>query len=303
MPRTHLPLPERYSMKLKQPVSFLLIILICIFSFRTATASSFVVAVSGQGSPMILIPGMACSGEVWRSTVDHYNDRYECHVLTLAGFAGVPPVQSDWFVDQVKNELIFYIRENRLVKPVIIGHALGGFIALWLATAEPDLVSKIVVVDALPFLPAAFYPNATPATSAPFANQLRQRLLTQTDEQFRQSQITSFRNLITDTAVADAASVWGQTSDKETVAEVTYELQTIDLRQELEKIRCPVFVIATYIQYAPVQTHDGIAALFNQQYALVKNYQLSVSDKARHFVMLDDPQGFHEETNRFLSSY
>lgn len=280
------------------------ILFLAVISLSSGIASSspttFEVKVFGSGSPMILIPGIACSGDVWKSTVVHYQDRYECHVITLAGFAGVPPVKSDWFIDQVKNDLIFYIKENRLSKPVIVGHALGGFIAMWLASAEPALVSQVVIVDALPYLPAAFYPNATPTTSAPFANQLRQRLLNQTDEQFEATQRTNFRNLITDSVQADAASEWGVKSDKETVAEVTYELQTIDLREELVKITCPVLVFATYIQYAPVQTHDGITSLFNAQYAKVKHYQLVVSDRARHFLMLDDPEGFWMETDRFL---
>lgn len=93
-------------------------------------ASSFEVKVFGKGIPMILIPGIACSGDVWKSTVVQYQDRYECHVITLAGFAGVPPEQSDWFLDQVKNDLIFYIKEKHLQKPVIVGHALGGFVAV-----------------------------------------------------------------------------------------------------------------------------------------------------------------------------
>lgn len=265
-------------------------------------ASSFEVKVFGKGIPMILIPGIACSGDVWKSTVVQYQDRYECHVITLAGFAGVPPEQSDWFLDQVKNDLIFYIKEKHLQKPVIVGHALGGFVALWLTSTEPDLVSRVIIVDALPFLPAAFYPSATPASSAPFANQLRQKLLNQTDEQFQQAQISNFKNLITDSATAVAASQWGIASDKATVAEVTYEMQTIDLRDEIEKIKCPVLVFATYLQYSPVQTHDGIAALFNAQYAKLRNYRLAVADHARHYLMLDDPEFMFSEMDPFLAA-
>ena len=56
----------------------------------TAGEYPFAVKVTGTGQPMILIPGLACSGEVWDSTVAHFKDRCECHVLTLAGFAGQP---------------------------------------------------------------------------------------------------------------------------------------------------------------------------------------------------------------------
>src|SRR5689334_20013832 len=50
--------------------------------------SPFTVKVVGKGRPMILIPGLMCSGDVWDTTVEHYKSSYECHVLTLAGFAG-----------------------------------------------------------------------------------------------------------------------------------------------------------------------------------------------------------------------
>jgi len=37
---------------------------------------------------MILIPGLSCPGDVWDETVAHYKDRYQMHVLSLAGFRG-----------------------------------------------------------------------------------------------------------------------------------------------------------------------------------------------------------------------
>src|SRR5262249_21240266 len=52
---------------------------------------SFRAEVTGTGPAMILIPGLASSGETWTTTVAHLRTRYTCHVLTLAGFAGVPP--------------------------------------------------------------------------------------------------------------------------------------------------------------------------------------------------------------------
>jgi hypothetical protein len=54
--------------------------------------SPFQVKVTGHGRPMIRIPGYSCPGEVWDQIVAHYQDRYQTHVLTLAGFAGVPRV-------------------------------------------------------------------------------------------------------------------------------------------------------------------------------------------------------------------
>lgn len=287
--------------------NFLLLSCISFFAVAFSTGGalhaspSFRVQVIGKGTPMILIPGMSSSGDVWKSTVIHYQNKYECHVLSLAGFAGEPAVNEDAFLDHVKNDIIAYIRENHLQKPVIVGHSLGGFLALWIASTEPDLIGKIVVLDALPFLPAAFYPTITAQTSFPFASKLKYLLNAQTDTEYIATQKPTFRKLITDTATADAASLWGVHSSKATVAECMFEMQTTDLRGEIAKITSPVLVFATWIGYTPYQTHDGIAETFKAQYEQLPNYKLIVEDNAKNFVMLDDPLVFFAETDNFLS--
>jgi pimeloyl-ACP methyl ester carboxylesterase len=54
--------------------------------------TAFSVAVTGQGKPAVLIPGFNSSGAVWDGTVAQRKGRFQCHVLTLAGFAGQPRV-------------------------------------------------------------------------------------------------------------------------------------------------------------------------------------------------------------------
>src|SRR5206468_2702470 len=74
----------------------------------------FAVKVTGSGKPMILIPGLACSGDVWDSTVAHFKDRYECHVLTLAGFAGQPALKGDAaFSDTIVKGIAKYARDKK----------------------------------------------------------------------------------------------------------------------------------------------------------------------------------------------
>ena len=63
-------------------------------AFAQTPPPSFHVDIIGKGKPMILIPGFASSGKTWDSTVARYKDRYQCHVLTLAGFAGEPRIEA-----------------------------------------------------------------------------------------------------------------------------------------------------------------------------------------------------------------
>src|SRR5829696_5339762 len=52
------------------------------------------VMVSGQGPPIVFIPGLASDGAVWDELVAGFSARHTCHVVTLAGFAGVPPIEA-----------------------------------------------------------------------------------------------------------------------------------------------------------------------------------------------------------------
>jgi N-formylmaleamate deformylase len=54
----------------------------------------------------------------------------------------------------VRDALADYIRKNNLDKPVVVGHSLGGYLALLLAVKYPDLPGKLVIVDSYPTWPA-----------------------------------------------------------------------------------------------------------------------------------------------------
>lgn len=82
--------------------------------------------------------------------------------------------------------MISYIRANKLQKPIIMGHSLGGFMALWIASAEPDLVGDIIAVDSLPFLGALQKPKATAEDMKPMAESMRKAITGQTIEQYRE---------------------------------------------------------------------------------------------------------------------
>ena len=66
---------------------------------------------------MILIPGLQCSGAVWNEAVVFYSDKYQVHVLTIAGFAGEPAIPG-LPLSTVRDDLLRYIRENKLIIPL-----------------------------------------------------------------------------------------------------------------------------------------------------------------------------------------
>src|ERR1051326_5929376 len=186
---------------------------------------SFAVKVIGHGKPMLLIPGLTCGGDVWDSTVEHFKDRYECHVLTLAGFAGQPAIGAP-MLETVRKNSVTYIREKKLAAPIVVGHSLGAFLAYWIAATEPDLVGPVVAVDGGTFLPALMDPNATLETAKAGASAMRELLAGQTPEQFASGNKMFLATMITDPKNLELIAPTCAKSDPKAVGLAMYELMT-----------------------------------------------------------------------------
>jgi len=269
---------------------------------ETRQMRSFSVQVQGRGTPVILIPGLSCTAEVWNETAAHLNSAgYETHALSIAGFGGSPPIKVDDLLAAVRDDVAAYVKQYNLSRPVIIGHSLGGFLALSVAIAYPDLPSKVMPVDGLPYLAGIMMPGAPPEQVAKQAEAMRQAISagpqSQADAMTRQSDeamITSPANIEREFAV-------NQKSDRATVGEAMRELLTADLRPNLKKIKVPVLEIGTWIAYKQFgATHDSALANYRSQFANLPTARVIMSDDAKHFVMLDAPDWFYKQVDDFL---
>lgn len=266
-----------------------------------AAHPGFVVQVVGKGRPVLLIPGLNCTGAVWDETVARYRGQYQCHVITLAGFGSVAaqqPVPAHLLQD-VRDQLLAYVKTQKLNRPAVIGHSLGGFLALWMAATDPSALGPLEIVDSLPFLPVAQNPAATVENTRPQAELMRQQMRTARLPLAARRQMTA--GMVTDTARVALVTRWGQASDPATTGQAMYDMYTTDLRPEVARIQQPVLVLGTWAGYAAYgATKAGVQQVFEQQYAPVPHHTLVMSEAGKHFVMYDDPQLFFSQTDTFL---
>ena len=265
-----------------------------------AAHPTFTVRVLGKGKPMLLIPGLNCTGAVWDETVAHYQKQYQCHVISLAGFGGAAPVAvTDPLLPAVRDQLLAYIKTQKLNKPTVVGHSLGGFMALALSVAQPDAIGPLVIVDSLPFLSAVQNPAATAETVKPQATALRQQVKQGHMPAAAQRQMVA--GMVTDTARQTQVARWGTASDLATTAQAMYDLYTTDLRPELGGIQQPVLVLGSWAAYAPYgSTKESTRAIFTQQYAKLPQVRIEMSEAGRHFLMYDDTAWFFSQADALL---
>jgi pimeloyl-ACP methyl ester carboxylesterase len=263
---------------------------------------AFRVQVTGKGPPMILIPGLSSSGETWDTTVAHFKDRFECHVLTVAGFAGVPAVAGP-LLPKVRDEIAEYIHGKKLHKPVIVGHSLGGFIAMDFAAKYPDLAGKLVIVDIYPFT-LGLSPGMTPAQAKTIAAQIRKSIGDMTPEAYlayvKDGNATN--NMAASGTDKQRLIAWSVASNQTAVADALSEMFSADLRDDVAKITVPTLVFGTWQgseEYGA--SHATVDANLHEQYAKLKGVEIHVTDNAHHFIMWDDPQWMFGHLDRFLS--
>jgi pimeloyl-ACP methyl ester carboxylesterase len=268
---------------------------------QTVQNRSFSVTKVGHGRPMILIPGLVSSGDVWSSTVEHFKDRYECHVLTLAGFAGQPAVPAP-FLQTVRDDVLRYIADQKLDRPVIVGHSLGGFLGLWIAATAPDKVGPVVSVEGLPFFGALGNPAATAEGNRARAEQMKQLFATFTKEQLGAQSRMSLGAMIKDPKQVETAASWAAASDPATAGLAMSEMMTTDLRDAVAAIRTPVLLVGAADSAKDEDSRKQMTALYEAQLAKIPNHQVAMATGARHFVMLDDPAFLFSTMDRFLAA-
>jgi pimeloyl-ACP methyl ester carboxylesterase len=269
---------------------------------RPAFASERIsVEVLGSGPDVVLIPGLSSSPQVWASSVAAVPG-YRYHLVHVAGFAGKAggANASGPVVAPVAEEIARYIGEAGLKRPAIVGHSLGGAWAMMVAARHPELTSKIMVVDMLPFMGAMFGPpGATPESVAPIAAQIRTGIATSAGEQRRQVIEQTIATMVKTESMRRAAVEHSLASDPAISGQAMYDLITTDLRPELARIKVPVTVLYVVPPNAPVSPAQ-MDGFYKLSFANTPQAVLKRIPDSYHFIMFDQPAAFQSELRAFL---
>ncbi|MEO8737569.1 MAG: alpha/beta hydrolase [Edaphobacter sp.] len=255
------------------------------------------------GKPdVILIPGLSSSRAVWDAEAKLLAPNYRLHLVQVNGFAGAlaGPNATGPILPGMVDELHQYIVAGKM-HPAVVGHSLGGLLTLMLADAHPDDVSKIVIVDSLPFYGMVFDPNATVATMAPNANAIHDQMLTMPADQFAAMQPMMVKNMVKDDAGGKAVAESSIASDRTVFANALLEDLQMDIRPEMGKIKAQTLML--YPVDASISSVDPVKidAVYHGAYAAMPNVKLVRIDDSRHFIMYDQPAKFDAAVEAFLA--
>ncbi|HEV2746702.1 MAG TPA: alpha/beta hydrolase [Allosphingosinicella sp.] len=247
----------------------------------------FSVVVKGTGPDVILIPGLTASRDIWSATVAKVPG-YRYHLVQVNGFAGTAPGANSIgpVVAPLADEVAAYVRARGLSRPAMVGHSMGGTVAMMVAARHPERVGRVMVVDMLP-QPAGLLGSSATGVRG-LAESLRGLAASPGGRQFVASLIATFG-----TPEAEAGA-----SDPDLVARVTHELALTDLTPELAKIAAPL----TVVYAAPDrESRAAVASSYRSAYAGKPGAKLIRIDDSGHMIMYDQPARFQAALKAFLA--
>ena len=256
----------------------------------------------GSGPDVVLIPGLATSREVWAETVRAVPG-YRYHLVEVAGFNGTNPAGNRApgpLVRPLAEEVARYIREQRLVRPALVGHSLGGLMTLIIASRHPSLIDRAMVVDMPAFNGMNFGgPSATVESVSAMAPAARDRYFGNDIVKSRKNTENLYALFIQNEAVRPGIVKQALSSDREVSGRIFEETFALDLRTEVGAIRAPLTVLYTRAPNQPA-ANDRTDEIFRLAYQAAPHVKLQRVNDSGHFIMLDQPNTFQQELTSFL---
>lgn len=248
---------------------------------------------SGQGNPILFLPGFTTPGSIWNETIRNLNGSFETHTVSYAGFNGLEPIGTPWYAP-IKQALIDYISKEELTNLTIIGHSMGGNLATELAAELNDRVTGLILVDAIPCMRELMMPGVA-ASSLQYDSPYNNQMLGMPDDAFKNTALMMARNMTNSEDKIELIASWSVAADRETYVYGYTDLLKLDLRPVLEDIK-----VETLILGATFPTREMTQQTFDKQYANLGNKTIALADDSKHFIMFDQPEWFYAQVNQYL---
>ena len=245
----------------------------------------------GEGKALVFIHGWSFDSGVWFKQINDFS-AHKVVILDLPGH-GNSNYKKD--IDIIK-ELEFIVKRLKLNNLNLIGHSLGGLLALKFTLRYPELVNRIVLIgSSAKFVKADRYQQGLDEGDV---NRLRGFLA----QDYPNILLVFFRWLFTrnERSQNDFRQIWDTVTKrstwpkKEALGEFLSTIEREDLREELKKINIPTLVISG--------TNDPICPKASAEYLnrQIRNSSLELFDGCGHLPFLTQAKKFNELVYKFL---
>ncbi len=235
---------------------------------------------SGIGKNLVFIHGSGCNKALWAYQSRYFSQRHNVLAIDLPGH-GLDKGSGLRSVDAYAQHVLSLIRQRSMRSPILIGHSLGGGIALRAALDSPEEIGGIALVGTGARLRVA--PGLLTSIKSDFASALafigEYAFSPKTPRELVEKALREMGKASPDVLYGDFAAC-----------------DRFDVMQEISGIRLPTAII--------VGRDDRLTPIKYSEY-LNKNIsgsRIEIIDDAGHMVMLEQPAAFGDALERFIDA-
>jgi pimeloyl-ACP methyl ester carboxylesterase len=231
----------------------------------------------GKGEPaVVLIHGWACDAAYWNAQIEALKSKYTVVAVNLAGHGASEGNRTDWSMGNYGEDVATVVRQLQNRQIVLVGHSMGGVVALEASRRIGDRVIGIIAVDALKSV------GLPPMKPREIERQLAP---------FRDNFIEATRNYVNTTMFEKGAN-------PALVQKVAY-----DMSLEPAKVGIPSMQALLALDFGSLlpDIHVPVLAINSDLGATdearirksLPNFHVDVLDHTGHFLMMEAPQRFN----------
>lgn len=265
------------------------------YAITTTTAKPIVVETLGKGKPVLYFPGFTTPGTIWKETVKNLDLQRKSYLFSYAGFNGNAPIKMPWYAS-IKTAIINYIKEQKLSDAIIIGHSMGGNLAVDIAAELPNSISKIIIVDALPCMREVMMPNV-PVTSLQYDSPYNKQMLNMNAQQFKNLANMMAANMTNINDKKEVLAKWILEADRTTWVYGYTDLLKLDLRDTLTKVNCKTLILGASFPNVSIAQKN-----YEKQYQQLAHKTIKMATDSKHFIMFDQPEWLCKAIKHFLAN-
>jgi 3-oxoadipate enol-lactonase len=239
--------------------------------------------------PLVFLHGIGGLARVWRGQLDAFGDRYRAIAWDMPGYGGSAPLPSV-SIPALANALKDFLHQIGAVKPIIVGHSIGGMIVQQLLVHDPIIAEYVVLAQ------------TSPAFGRPDGDWQKEFLDARLGPLDRGETMASLAPKVVAELIGDNADPAGidlACACMASVPEASYRaamtsMLGFDLRKSLGQISVPTLVIAgTKDKNAP-------APMVKKMASFIPNATYVELEGVGHLVALEQPKEFNAVLDDFL---
>ncbi len=226
----------------------------------------------GKGPSLILLHGWGNDVSSFWPITEKLKDSFMLYLIDLPGFGRSSLPNKPWFVKDYANLIVSFIKDQRIKNPILLGHSIGGRIAIKIAANNPKTLSKLILEYSAEKKKKRTFLNLFVFAAAKFIKYLIPNIFN-----FK----LKLRHKLYKTIESDYETAGNL---RETFLNIIKE----DLISDIKKIK-----IETLILWGEKDQNEASSLQHAKtMYQLIENSRLELIEDATHFPHLENPKKF-----------